>query len=176
MVTAAVAAILCLKCVTVRKGLVSERQAIRADWAEVDAVLVHRAAIVADLTSFVQSNAPPKADPALDAAARAANDARAALETTHTQHHTIAANAHLDDALARLMLQVENYPKLEHRKKYADLLESLKGAEYQIAVARRKYNEAVEHYNARLDLFPDNIVASVTRLNKVDTYFQTPAI
>lgn len=88
----------------------------------------------------------------------------------------ILANARLDQALARLMLQVENYPKLENSKKYADLLEALKSADYQIAVARRKYNEAVEHYNARLDLFPDNIVASVTRLGKVDAYFQTPAI
>jgi LemA protein len=80
------------------------------------------------------------------------------------------------NALARLMLQVENYPKLEGSRKYGDLLEALKGAEYQIAVARRKYNEAVEHYNAGIDLFPNNIVASVTRLGKIDAYFQTPAI
>ena len=50
---------------------------------------------------------------------------------------------------------VENYPKLEGSKKYGDLLEALKSAEYQIAVARRKYNEAVEHYNARIELFPE---------------------
>jgi len=74
------------------------------------------------------------------------------------------------------MLQVENYPKLENGKPYGDLLEALKGAEYEIAVARRKYNEAVEHYNARIDLFPSNIVASLTRLGKIDAYFQTPAI
>ena len=82
----------------------------------------------------------------------------------------------LDEALARLMLRVENYPKLEGGKRYGDLLEALKGAEYRIAVARRKYNEAVEHYNAGIDLFPNNFVASVTRLGKIDTYFQTPAI
>ena len=74
------------------------------------------------------------------------------------------------------MLQAENYPKLESGKKYGDLLEALKGAEYQIAVARRRYNEAVEHYNAGIDVFPNNIVASLTRLGKIDAYFQTPAI
>ena len=74
------------------------------------------------------------------------------------------------------MLLVENYPKLEGSKKYADLMEALRTADYRIAVARRKYNEAVEHYNARIDLFPNNIVASVTRLGKIDAYFQTPAI
>ena len=56
------------------------------------------------------------------------------------------------------------------------MLEALKGADYQIAVARRKYNEAVEHYNAGIDLFPSNIVASLTHLGKIDAYFQTPAI
>jgi LemA protein len=74
------------------------------------------------------------------------------------------------------MLLVEGYPKIDGSKKYGDLLDALKSAEYQIAVARRKYNEAVEHYNAGIDLFPNNVVASLTRLGKIDAYFQTPAI
>ncbi|MGO4879823.1 MAG: LemA family protein [Bryobacteraceae bacterium] len=176
MVVAAVVAVLGVKCVAVNKDLLSERRAIDSDWAQVDGALTHRAAVVPDLTATIQSEEPAKAGAALDTAAQAANDARTALDSTHAPPERILANARLDQALARLMLQVENYPKLENSKKYADLLEALKSADYQIAVARRKYNEAVEHYNARLDLFPDNIVASVTRLGKVDAYFQTPAI
>jgi LemA protein len=74
------------------------------------------------------------------------------------------------------MLVVEGYPKLDGSEKYGDLLEALKGAEDRIAVARRKYNEAVEHYNAGIEVFPNNIVASVTRLGRIDAYFKTPAI
>ena len=160
-----------VKCATVRKDLIAERQAIDADWSQVDAALGRRAGIVPELAGLVQAEAPSESS-----AIAAVNDARNLLGRANGQHEKIQANARLDEALARLMLQVENYPKLESGRKYGDLLEALKGAEYQIAVARRKYNEAVEHYNAGIDVFPNNIVSSVTRLGKIDAYFQTPAI
>lgn len=173
LVLAVVAAALVfgVRCLSIRKDLVSERQAIDADWAQVDAALEHRAGIIPELTSLVQAEAPAEA-----AAILGVNGARKVLATSHTQQEKVQANAQLDESLARLMLQVENYRKLEGSKRYGDLLEALKSAEYQIAVARRKYNEAVEHYNARLDLFPNNVVSSLTRLGKIDAYFQTPAI
>lgn len=167
----AVALVLGVKCMGIRKDLVSERQAIDADWAQVDAALAQRAGIVPELTRLVQAEAPTEAS-----AIRGVDDARKLLSLAHRQQEKIQANARLDEALARLMLLAENYPKLEGSKKYGDLLEAMKGAEYQIALARRKYNEAVEHYNAGIDLFPNNIVASLTRLGKIDAYFQTPAI
>jgi LemA protein len=165
------ALILGIKCVAIHKDLVSEREAIDADWVQVDAALAHRAGIVPELTGAVQAEAPAES-----AVIREANDAGNALSGARGQHQKIQANARLDEALARLMLQAENYPKLEGGRKYGDLLEALKDAEYRIAVARRKYNEAVEHYNAGIDLFPNNIVASLARLGKLDAYFQTPAI
>ncbi|HTT65567.1 MAG TPA: LemA family protein [Bryobacteraceae bacterium] len=176
LVLVAVALVCGAKCVTIRKDLVSERQAIDADWAQVDAALAHRAAMLPDLTNTVQAEAPADAAAIRTVAIPAVNDARTALSAAHSQHEKIKANARLDEAVARLMLEAENYPKIERSKEYGGLLEALKGAEYQIAVARRKYNEAVEHYNARIDLFPSNIVASLTRLGKIDAYFQTPAI
>ncbi len=160
------------KCMAVRQDLVSERLAIDADWAQVEIALQHRAAIVPALTGLLQA----EAQPAVAAVVQALTDASNTLAAAHGRQEKIQANTRLDDAFSRLMLQVENYPKIENGKPYADLLETLKGAEYEIAVARRKYNEAVEHYNARLDLFPNNIVASLTAINKIDAYFRTPAI
>jgi LemA protein len=158
-------------CFNVHKDLLAERQAIDADWSAVDAALEHRAGITTDLTKTVASEVPAET-----AATLSVNDARNLLNLAHDRHEKMQANARLDEAISRLMLLVENYPKLEGSKKYGDLLEALKGAEYEIAVARRKYNEAVEHYNARIELFPANIVASVSGMHKVDAYFQTPAI
>ena len=167
----AVALIFGVKCMSIHKDLVLERQAIDADWAQVDAALVHRASIVPELTGTVRAEAPSEAG-----AIGAVNDARNALTAAQGQHAKMQANARLDEALARLMLLVENYPKLESSGKYGGLLEALKGADYQVAVARRRYNEAVEHYNAGIDVFPSNLVASLARLGKIDAYFQTPAI
>lgn len=171
LAVAAVAVLGGFECTIIRKDLVSDRQAIDADWNQVDIALAHRAVIVPELTAAVQAEAPAET-----IAVHTVSDARNALIAAHGQHEKIQANAQLDEALARLMLAVENYPKLEGSRRYGDLLEALKGAEYQIAVARRKYNEAVEHYNARIEVFPSNVVASLTRLGKIDAYFQTPAI
>jgi LemA protein len=167
----AVALVFGVKCMTIRKDLVSERQAIDSDWAEVDAALERRASIGPELANMVQAEAPAESS-----AIRAVNDARNALSVAQGQQAKIQANARLNEALARLMLLVENYPKLENSKEYGDLLEALQGADNKVDVARRRYNEAVEHYNAHIDVFPNNIVASVARLGKIDAYFQTPAI
>jgi LemA protein len=168
---AAVALLFGAKCMAVHKDLVSDRQAIDSDWAAVETALEHRAGILPELTGLVRAEAPSEAS-----TIGVVDDARKMLDLAHNQQEKIQANARLDNALARLMLQVEGYPKIDGSKKYGDLLEALKNAEYQIAVARRKYNEAVEHYNAGIELFPSNLVASLTRLGKIDAYFQTPAI
>lgn len=171
LVLVALALLFGAKFMAVHKDLVSERQAIEGDWAQVDAALEHRAGILPELTGLVQAEAPSEAG-----TVRTVDDAGKMLSLAHNQQEKIEANARLDNALARLMLVMEGYPKIDGSKKYGDLLEALKSAEYQIAVARRKYNEAVEHYNAGIDLFPNNLVASLTRLGKIDAYFQTPAI
>jgi len=169
----AAALVLGAKCMTIRKNLVTERQTIGAEWEQVNTALEARVAIVPDLMQTVGGELHGAAS--AESAMAAVNAARDSLHAATGRHEKIRANARLEETLSLLMLKVEEYPKLESSKKYAVLLESLKGADYQIAVARRKYNEAVEHYNARLELFPNNIVSSVSRLGKIDAYFQTAA-
>jgi len=159
------------KGITIRKDMAAERQAIDADWTQVDAALEQRSAVIGEIAEMVQAEAPREVRAIADLDA-----ARRALGQAHSLREKIQANTRLDDAVARLMLQVEGYPKIENSERYRGFLDNLKDAEYQIAVTRRKYNEAVEHYNAGLDVFPNNIVASVTRLGKIDAYFQTPVM
>jgi len=40
-------------------------------------------------------------------------------------------------------------------------------------VERRKYNEVLQHYNAQIQRFPDNIVASLSGFTRNDAYFST---
>lgn len=160
------------KCVAVRRDLTAERQVIDADWSQVDSALQRRTAIVPDFTAYVGPRVPKAAS-----LLAAVSDARNVFLAARDRQGEVRANARLEQSLSRLILQAEAIdPRIESEKQYSDLLESLKSAEYQIAVARRKYNEAVEHYNARIEMFPDNIVSSVTRLGKIDAYFRTPAL
>jgi len=168
---AAAALVLGSQCVSIHKSLVAQRETVDRAWAEVEAALNHRAGVVSEMVETVLHEAPDQAPKIV-----AVSDARSSLASAHGPREKIKANARLDNALASLMLLAENYPSLEGGQKFGGLLETLKGAEYQIAVARRKYNEAVEHYNTRIALFPDNLVASLSGFGKIDEYFQTPAI
>jgi LemA protein len=52
-------------------------------------------------------------------------------------------------------------------------MDELAGTENRIAVERRKYNDAVQRYNTSIELFPNNIVASLSGFGRDNEYFQT---
>jgi LemA protein len=158
------------KYISVRNGLVGERETIDAAWAQVDAALGHRASLVPELTEAFRTGAPNSTD-----TINALTAARAALAAAHQPRPKIHANAELDNALARALLAAESFPKLDRSKKFGDLQDTLKEAENRIAVERRKYNEAVEDYNARTALFPNNVVASLSGFHQIDAYIPTVA-
>ena len=68
---------------------------------------------------------------------------------------------------------VENYPQLKSNENFLRLQDELAGTENRILVERRKYNETLEHYNAQIQRFPDNIVASMSGFTRNDAYFKT---
>ncbi|MBV9464277.1 MAG: LemA family protein [Verrucomicrobiae bacterium] len=65
----------------------------------------------------------------------------------------------LEGALGRLMVVVERYPDLKANQNFRALQDELAGTENRISVERRRYNEAVQGYNASIQRFPTNIVA-----------------
>ena len=50
-------------------------------------------------------------------------------------------------ALSRLLVVVENYPKLKSNETFDRLMDELAGTENRIAVERMRYNEDVQEYN-----------------------------
>jgi LemA protein len=158
------------KYISIRNGLAGERETIDAAWAQVDAALGRRASVVPELVEAFGRGAPNPAG-----TIKALNEARAALDAAHQPRQKIQANAELDNALSRALLAAETYPKLDGSKKFGDLQDALKEAENRIAVERRKYNEAVENYNARTALFPNNVVASLSGFHQIDAYIPTMA-
>ena len=68
---------------------------------------------------------------------------------------------------------VESYPQLKSDANFMRLQDELAGTENRIAVERRKYNETVQKYNTRTELFPNNIAASLFGFQRNDAYFKT---
>ena len=89
------------------------------------------------------------------------------------QQEKINANSQLDSAIGRLLVVVENYPNLKANENFLRLQDELAGTENRIAVERRKYNEKVQEYNTQIQMFPNNIVASMSGFTPNDAYFKT---
>jgi LemA protein len=153
--------------VSVRNELVTQREAMRAAWSQVDNVIQRRADLIPNLVNTVKGYAAHEQKVFSDLAA-----ARAQLAGARNPEERIAANARLEGALSRLLVVVENYPNLKADQQFLRLQDELAGTENRIAVERRRYNEAVQRYNTTLQLFPNNLVAAISGFQREDAYFK----
>ena len=156
--------------VSIRNDLVARKESVAAAWSQVDVALQRRADLIPNLVQTVKGYAKHE-EKAIDDVA----SARAALTGAKSPQEKIAANSQLDGALGRLLVIVENYPNLKANENFLRLQDELTGTENRILVERRKYNETVQSYNTKIQLFPDNIVASMSGFERNDAYFKTEA-
>lgn len=154
--------------VGVRNDLTTQKNAIDGAFAQMDVVLQRRADLIPNLVETVKGFASQEKDVIASVA-----NARAALGGARTAPEKIAANTQLDGALSRLLVVVENYPQLKSDATFMRLQDELAGTENRIAVERRKYNETVQKYNTSIELFPNNIAASIFGFQRNDAYFKT---
>jgi LemA protein len=156
------------KLVGTRNDLVTQREAIKASWAQVDNDLQRRADLIPNLVETVKGYAKQEKGVLDDIA-----NARAGLLNARNPQEKIDANNRLDGALGRLLVVVENYPQLKSNENFLRLQDELAGTENRIAQDRRRYNETVKNYNVSIDLFPNNIAASLFGFPREDAYFKT---
>jgi LemA protein len=158
------------KYVGVRNQLVTQKESVSAAWSQVDVALQRRADLIPNLVETVKGYAKHE-----EGIMTALANARAALVGAKTPQEKIDANTQLNGALGRLLVVVENYPNLKANETFLRLQDELAGTENRINVERRKYNETVQTYNTQIQLFPNNIVASMSGFERNDAYFKTEA-
>ena len=72
-----------------------------------------------------------------------------------------SAQRDVGSALSRLLVVSENYPQLKSDQNFRELQAQLEGTENRIAVARKRYIDAVQGYNVMVRQFPVNLTAMV---------------
>ena len=148
---------------------VSQEEAIKAQWAQVENQLQRRNDLIPNLVEATKGFAQQERD-----VFQAIADSRAKLAGAGTPDAKMAAANEQSSALARLLVVVENYPTLKSDATFARLMDELAGTENRIAVERMRYNETVQAYNTNRRQFPANITASIFGFKGDYKLFEAP--
>ncbi|WP_456372514.1 LemA family protein [Methanocaldococcus sp.] len=70
--------------------------------------------------------------------------------------------------LGNILVAVENYPELKTSETVKELMNAIREIEDEIARHRYTYNNIVQEYNTKIDLFPSNIIANIFGFRKMD--------
>src|SRR5258707_13487903 len=135
---------------------VSQEEAVKAQWAQVQNQLQRRNDLIPNLVETTKGYAQHEESVYKDIA-----DARSQLLGAKSPDETIAAANRQTSALGRLLAVVENYPQLKANEQFNRLMDELAGTENRLAVARQRYNEAVQQYNTSRRQFPANMTAKM---------------
>jgi LemA protein len=149
--------------------LVGLRESVDAAWAQVENQLQRRNDLIPNLVETTKGFAQHEESVYKDIA-----DARSQLLAAKSPDETIAAANRQTSALGRLLAVVENYPQLKANEQFNRLMDELSGAENRLAVARQRYNEAVQQYNTSRRQFPGNLTAKMFSF-KDYPFFEAPA-
>jgi LemA protein len=146
----------------------TQEEAIKGSWGEVQNQLQRRNDLIPNLVETVKGFAAQE-----KSILTALADSRAKLAGATTPKDTIEAANEQSNALSRLLVIVENYPQLKSNENFARLQDELAGTENRIAVARGRYNQAIQEYNTLRRRFPSNVTAKVFGFQEYP-YFNAP--
>ena len=149
---------------------VSQEEAIKQQWSEVQNQLQRRNDLIPNLVETVKGYAQHEESVYKDIA-----DARAKLLAAKSPEETIQAANQQTSALGRLLAVVENYPQLKANEQFNRLMDELSGTENRIAVARMRYNEKVQEYNVSRRQFPSNLTAKAFGFKEYPFFEAPPA-
>jgi LemA protein len=147
---------------------VSQDEAIKAQWAQVENQLQRRNDLIPNLVETVKGYAAHEEGVYKDIA-----DSRSRLLAAKSPDETIQAANQQSSALGRLLAVVENYPQLRANEQFNRLMDELSGTENRIAVERMRYNEKIQEYNTARRRFPANLTASMFGFKEYP-FFQAP--
>lgn len=146
-------------------NMVTKDETVARAWADVQSQYQRRADLIPNLVNTVKGYAEHERETlegVVEARAKATSiqvDANN-LDPAKLQQFQ-QAQSELSSALSRLLVVVERYPDLKANQNFLELQAQLEGTENRIAVARNRFNEAVQDYNTFIRQFPRNMVAGM---------------
>ncbi|MBN8669877.1 MAG: LemA family protein [Chitinophagales bacterium] len=154
----------CQAC-NIQKSLVTLDENAKSKWAEVQNQYQRRADLIPNLVNTVKGAANFEQKTLTDVI-----NARAKATSIQVNPDNLTpeklrefqnAQGELSQALGRLMVVSEAYPELKANQNFLALQDQLEGTENRITVARKNFNDAVQDYNTKMRVFPNNMFAGM---------------
>ena len=139
-------------------GLVRLRNQVKNAWAQIDVQLKRRYDLIPNLMETVGYMKHERET--MEAVTNARNLAQKISDGGAAARSK--AEGELSFALSRLLAVAENYPDLKANQNFLALQEELASTENKISFSRQFYNDSVLNYNNKIQMFPSNIVASMS--------------
>ena len=98
---------------------------------------------------------------ARNAAHDARKDASAHVGDASSMEALARAESGLGGMMGRLFALSESYPELRSNQNMLQLQEELTSTESKVAFSRQAYNDAVMHFNTKIESFPANFIAGM---------------
>jgi len=167
LVIIAIAIIIVLIIAGIYNGLVGARNQVKNAWAQIDVQLKRRHDLIPNLTETVKGYMQHERG-TLEAVTNARNMAIKAVDSGVAAQ--AKAEGELSQALGRLFAVAENYPDLKASQNFLALQEELTSTENKISFARQFYNDSVMQYNNKIQMFPSNIIASMSNFKESESF------
>lgn len=163
--------------VSVYNKIVTAHESVRAGWSQVENQYQRRLDLVPNLVETVKGFAKQEREVLENVTnARARVGQMTVTPGMINNPEAFAqfqqAQDGLGSALSRLLAVSENYPTLKSNENFLALQSQLEGTENRIAVERRRYNDAVQHFNVLTRWFPGSLIASFTGFHEA-AYFKS---
>ena len=130
--------------------------------AGIDVHLKQRYDLIPNLVETVKGYAKHESS-TLEAVIKARNSAMSAT----TMEERDNANNVLSGTLKSLFALSESYPELKANSNFLDLQQKLSEIEKGLLNARKYYNAIAKQMNRKVEMFPSNLVASMTGFKKL---------
>ncbi len=137
-------------------SLVSLRNKVRDQLAQIDVTLKRRFDLIPNLVETVKGYAKHEKDTLKEVV-----EARNAYTTATTTEDQLKADGELTRGISKLFALAEQYPELKANENFMSLQTELTSTEDKIQYARQFYNDEVMKLNNKIEMFPSNIIANM---------------
>ena len=142
-------------------GMVSGREAVTAQWSNVENEYQRRANLIDNLVETVKAAGKYEGETLENIIKARASATQVKIDPSNLSQEDIDKYQASQSSLSRLLVSVEQYPNLQAVAGYTDLRNQLTDIENRITFQIKKFNDLAGEYNTSIQSFPGVLTAKM---------------